>query len=103
MEKRWASMKLTLLLFYLGVLPLAPDIPLPLAFAFALLAVALLATLPTLARFARTSHHGFFTPVYLSSVRAAMPVTWQLLRPVTLGARGTVRSRAPSGLSAAHD
>ncbi|MFA5607259.1 MAG: hypothetical protein WDA07_08735 [Leucobacter sp.] len=99
-EKRWASMKLTLLLLYLGVLPLIPDVPLP--FAFALLAVALAAAVPLFVRFARTLSHRFLKPVQPSIVRSATPGTWQLLRPVAPGTRGTVRSRAPSGLLAVH-
>lgn len=101
MEKRWASIKLTLLLLYLGVLPLAPDVPLP--FAFALLAIVLVAAVPLFLHFARTLSHRFCTPVQPSIVRSATPGTWQLLRPVAPGTRGTVRSRAPSGPLAAHD
>lgn len=100
MEKRWASIKLTLLLLYLGVLPLTPDVPLP--FAFALLAVALVAAVPIFLQFARTLSHRLFTPVQPSIVHSAMPVAWQLRRPVAPGTRGTVRSRAPSSLLTAH-
>lgn len=102
MEKRWASMKLTLLFLYLGVLPLAPDVPLPFAFAFALLALALMAAVPLFLRFARILVSRFFAPVQRSAVQAEPPGSWQLLRPIAPGARGTVRSRAPSGLIAAH-
>ncbi len=100
MEKRWASIKLTLLLLYLGVLPLTPDVPLP--FTFLLLALALVAAVPFFLQFARTLSHGFFTPVQPSLVRSATPGAWQLRRPVAPGSRGTVRSRAPSGLLAIH-
>ncbi|SJN12064.1 hypothetical protein FM113_13775 [Leucobacter sp. 7(1)] len=100
MEKRWASMKLTLLLVYLGVLPLTPDVPLP--FAFVLLALALVAAVPLFLRFARTLSHRFFPRVQPSIVRSTTLGAWQLLRPVAPGARGTVRSRAPSGLLATH-
>ncbi|MHA3683009.1 hypothetical protein ACXR2T_00390 [Leucobacter sp. HY1910] len=100
MEKRWASMKLTLLLLYLGVLPLTPDVPLP--FAFVLLALALIAAVPLIQRFARTLCHRHFTPVQQSIVHTATLGAWQLLRPVAPGTSGTVRSRAPSGLLAAH-
>lgn len=99
-EKRWVSMKLTLLLLYLGVLPLAPDVPLP--FAFALLALALITAVPLFLRFARILVSQFFAPVQRSAVRSATPGSWQLLRPVAPGAPGTVHSRAPSGLIAAH-
>ncbi|NLB47798.1 MAG: hypothetical protein GX814_08725 [Microbacteriaceae bacterium] len=99
MEKRWASIKLTLLLLYLGVLPLTPDVPLP--FAFALLAIALVTAVPLILRFARTLSQRFFTPGQPSIVRSAPPGAWQLLRPVAPGTRGTVRSRAPSSLLAA--
>lgn len=100
MEKRWASIKLTLLLLYLGVLPLTPDGPLP--FAFALLALALVAAVPLCLQFTRTLSHRFFTPVQPSIARSATPRAWQLCRPVAPGTRGTVRLRAPSGLLAAH-
>lgn len=100
MEKRWASIKLTLVLLYLGVLPLTPDVPLP--FAFALLAIALVAAVPLFLRFARTLSRRFFVPFQSSVVRSATPGSWQLLRPVAPGSRGTVRSRAPSGVLAAH-
>lgn len=102
MEKRWASIKLTLLLLYLGVLPLAPDVPLPFAFAFALLALALITAVPLFLRFARILVSRSFEPVQQSAVRSATPGSWQLLRPVAPGTPGTVRSRAPSGLIAAH-
>jgi hypothetical protein len=98
-EKRWAWIKLTLVLLYLGVLPLTPDVPLP--FAFVLLALALVATVPLCLRFARTLSHRLFAPVPPSIVRSTTPDVWQLIRPVAPGARGTVRSRAPSGLRAA--
>jgi len=99
-DKRWASIKLTLVLLYLGVLPLTPDVPLP--FAFALLALALVAAVPLFLRFARTLSQRFFAPVQSSFVRFATPGSWQLLRPVAPGTRGTVRSRAPSRPMAAH-
>lgn len=100
MEKRWASIKLTLVLLYLGVLPLTPDVPLP--FAFALLALALDAAVPLFLRFSRTLSCRFFAPVQPLIVRSATPGSWQLLRPVAPGTPGTVRSRAPSSLLAAH-
>lgn len=99
-EKRWASIKLTLVLLYLGVLPLTPDIPLP--FAFGLLALALVAAVPFFAPFIRIPSCRLFTPVKPFVVRSMTPGSWQLLRPVAPGARGTVRSRAPAGLLAAH-
>lgn len=102
MDKRWASIKLTLVLLYLGVLPLTPDVPLPVTVTFALVAFALVAAAPLFLRFAGTLSQQFFAPVQSSVVRSATPGSWQLLRPVTLGARGTVRSRAPSGLNAIH-
>lgn len=100
MKKRWASIKLTLLLLYLGVLPLTPDVPLP--FAFALLALALIAAVPLFLLFARSLSHRLFTPVQSSIIYSSPPGVWQLLRPVAPGSRGTVRSRAPSRLLAAH-
>lgn len=100
MEKRWASIRLTLVLFYLGVLPLTLDVPIP--FAFALLTLALVVAVPLCLRFARTLSQLFFPPVLSSGARFATPGSWQLLRSVAPGARGAVRSRAPSRLLAAH-
>lgn len=100
MEKRWASIKLTVVLLYLGVLPLTPDVPLPVAFAF--LAIALVAAAPLLLRAARDLSRRLFVPVQPSVVRSATPDSWQLLRPVAPGSRGTARPRAPSGVLAAH-
>lgn len=99
-EKRWASIKLTLVLLYLGALPLTPEVPLP--FAFVLLALALVAAVPLFVRFVRTLACRFFAPVQPLGGQLASPSGWQLLRPVAPGTRGTVRSRAPSGLLAAH-
>lgn len=100
MEQRWASIKLTLVLLYLGVLPLTPDVPLP--FAFALLALALIAAAPFLLHIARTLPRRLPAPVRPSSARSARPGPWHLLRPIAPGTRGTVRSRAPAGPVAAH-
>ncbi|MBK0421301.1 hypothetical protein JD292_04320 [Leucobacter sp. CSA2] len=100
MEKRWAAIKLTAVLLYLGVLPLTPDLPLP--FAFALLALALLAATPVIADFARSLSQRHVTRVQPSTAGPATPVAWPPLRPVAPGTRGTVRSRAPSGMLAVH-
>lgn len=100
MEKRWASIKLILVLLCLGVMPLTLEVPLP--FAFALLALALVAAVPLFLQFVRTIYQRFFAPVQPPSVRSAASDTWQLLLPVAVGSRGTVRSRAPSRLLAAH-
>lgn len=102
MEKRLASFKLTLLLLYLGVLPLTPEIPLPFAFVvLALFAVAMLAAAPFFARAVRKLFQRSVSETHLAVGLALTPGSWQLLRPAPPGGRGTVRSRAPSGQFAA--
>lgn len=100
MEKRWASVKLTLLLLYVGALPLLPDVPLPLAFVLVALAVGVV--VPLVARcvlaLVRQSAAPDLPPGALSV--AAPP--WQLFVPATSPALSTARPRAPSVLLAAH-
>lgn len=100
MEERWASSMLPVVLLYSGALPLTPDVPLP--FVSALLALVLVATAPLASRVARTLSHQIFVPLQPSIIRQTTPGAWQLFRPVAPGTRGTVRSRAPSLLLAAH-
>lgn len=99
-EKSWASIRLTLVLLYLGVLPLTPDLPLPIAFA--LLALAMAAAVPLLLRLARTLSCRVFVSDQRSVELDLARGSWPLHRPMAPGTRGTVRSRAPSTLNAAH-
>lgn len=99
MPKRWASIKLTLVLLYLGVQPMTPDLSPP--FAFALLTLVVLSAIPLLLRSARALYLRLFTPHHPLDVRLTAPDQRGLLQPVAPGARGTVRSRAPSALFAA--
>lgn len=100
MKQRWPAIKITLVLLYLGVLPLAPDTPL--FFAFALLALALVATVPVFLQFTRALCRPVSAVDDPTDGFSGSPGLWQLLRPVAPGTRGMVRSRAPSRLAAAH-
>lgn len=98
MKQRWPVVRLTLLLIYLGALPLLPDASSLLALV--LLALMLVITVPFALRSAPTlpqSIHQSDQSLGLESVGSRL---WQLMRPAAPGSPGTTRSRAPSRLAA---
>lgn len=101
---QWAAIRIVLILLYLGVLPLTPDLPLP--FVFAALALALVAAAPVILRCTRVLSQ-YFGMIPRGNTQAAAerdqsPDCWRVLLPTAPGRPGHVLTRAPSLLAAAH-
>jgi len=105
MKKLWArfddraSLMLIGLCVTLFMLPLVPDLPFP--FALVLLAFALVAAVPVFVQVVRALCGQVSASAQPSAVRRDAPDLGQLRRPAAPGTPGTVRSRAPSHLTAA--
>lgn len=97
MDKRWAAIRVLLLLLYLGTPPLLPEAPPP--FALVLLALAVVTAGLLLHWGARVQSRRSFAPDKPAAVDFAEPALWQL--PLAPGEPGTVRARAPARLNAA--
>ena len=100
MEKRWASVKLTLVLMYFGILPVDVDASLLVVLALLGLAIALVG--PLFVRCGRCVWVRAAIRVPVSTVRTASPDHAPLIRPLAPGTPGTVRTRAPGGGLALH-
>lgn len=100
MEKRLASVKLTLVLLYFGILPFDGDASLLIVLALLGLAIALAG--PLFVRCVRSVWVRAAIHVPVSNVRTASPDHAPLISPLAPGTPGTVRTRAPGGRLAFH-
>lgn len=100
MDTRWATVKLTLVLLYFGILPF--DLDAPVLFALALLGMAIVIAGPVVLRSVRALAAITVTPVPVPFAGTASPDQRPLPRPQAPGTSGTVRSRAPARLFALH-
>lgn len=100
MGRRWASVKLTLVMLWFGILPF--DLDAPVMIALALLGLAVVIGAPILLHCVRSVISSVAPPVPVLSVRTTAPDARPLPRPEAPGTPGTVRSRAPARLFAFH-